>query len=1084
MRRAVYHESYWRYFPRAISWCVLPLAVCPAVAGADLQKEDLSPRVVIEKIGTERGLAVENVTALYQDRAGFAWIGTRQGLILYDGQSTTTFEHDVRDLRSIPDNFVRTIYEDRDLNLWIGTNSSGLARLDRANWTFETFRHDSADPQTISHDSVNVILQDREGMLWVGTQIGLNRFDPRSGTFQRFHSDPANAATLANDYVYALLEDHRGELWIGTVGGGLDQLDRRTGVFTHRRHDSADPSTAGDDRIFALAEDAQGNIWIGTNGGLDRLDRDRSRVDHFPRAPEARRDGKAPIVTTLAVDGEGTLWIGTWGDGLGCLDVRTGAYLGSPSTIEPELARRRITSTAIDSTGAVWVGTWAHGVLRAHRPAVEASVLGPAQGLGLPDVTAVLEDGEGRLWAGTWGSGLYSRARGESRFDDALRSRLGRLTDGTVLSLEDAGEGAVWVGTMETLFRVDASGVLRQYVHEPARPGSLGPGYITALLRDSDGVLWVGVGGSGLYRLRHDGSGFDRFIHDPGDESTLSDDYITSLLEARDGVLWVATRSGGVNECDRATGRCIRHLPDPGNPRSLSYHAITAMAEDGDGVIWIATSSGGLNAARRTKEGVFFDRITQREGLPDDILRALAVDGSALWLTTAKGLTRFDTADATFNSFGSSDGLPTSGFNGGAASTGRDKLYFGSTAGLVEIERGSSVLPAPRSPTVLRAVRTLQGSVPGDRPPWDLERLEVPYGEVLSFAFAVLDYGDARRHRFAYRLAGLRDDWVDIGDRREVTFTDLNPGRYTLGIRARNAHGVWSESQAPLTLVVVPPFWMTLWFRLLTVSLLALAVLAVHRQRTSALKKRNRELLALKDQREAALAEMRAGREELHETYDRLRRLTRRLEDAREDERKHIARELHDEMGQALTAAKINLQIMASSPVSGDLADRIADTVGLVDRMIRHVRTLSLDLRPPLLDEFGLDAALRSYLEAQAQRTGLGIDVTGDGIPPELGPEVAITAFRFLQEAVTNVIRHADASRVKVAIVGRNDELDLEVRDDGTGFDVGNALLRAAGGQHLGLLGIRERVESLGGSMELDSAPGRGTRIAVSIPWR
>ncbi|UCF66162.1 MAG: ATP-binding protein, partial [Acidobacteriota bacterium] len=476
--------------------------------------------------------------------------------------------------------------------------------------------------------------------------------------------------------------------------------------------------------------------------------------------------------------------------------------------------------------------------------------------------------------------------------------------------------------------------------------------------------------------------------------------------------------------------------------------------------------------------------FTERDGLIDDTIRALAIDDDIVWLATAHGLTRFDTRRGAFVSFDASEGLPTSGFNGGASCTGSGQLYFGSSHGLLTIPRGLPVASAPAAPTVLRAVRTLEGMASADRAPWDLERLEVAYGEILSFAFAVLDYGDPRRHRFAYRLTGLRDEWIEIDERREVTFTDLDPGEYTLEVRGRSSHGVWSDAATSLSLVVVPPFWMTTWFRVAVLTSLVLAVLAAHRRRTSTLERRNRELMALKNQREAALAEMHASQEQLHETYDRLRRLTRRLELAKEDERKRIARELHDEMGQGLTAAKINLQLLAALPGSAETKDRASDTIELVDRMIQHVRALSLDLRPPLLDELGLSPALRSYLEAQAQRTGIDIEIADNGLPGDLPAEVGITAFRFVQEAVTNVIRHAEASRVDVDVMHAQGRLELTVRDDGSGFDVGQALHRASSGQHLGLLGIRERVESLGGQLEIDSSPGKGTSLAVNIPWR
>jgi signal transduction histidine kinase len=267
---------------------------------------------------------------------------------------------------------------------------------------------------------------------------------------------------------------------------------------------------------------------------------------------------------------------------------------------------------------------------------------------------------------------------------------------------------------------------------------------------------------------------------------------------------------------------------------------------------------------------------------------------------------------------------------------------------------------------------------------------------------------------------------------------------------------------------------MTIWFRFAVVlSVVALAIVG-HRMRVNAVEERNRELVALHEEREKA-------QRELARAYQRLRRLTRRLEAAKEDERRHIARELHDEMGPTLTAVIINLQLLLESPDKGDAADRVADTIDLVDRLIDRVRDLSLDLRPPLLDELGLLPALKGYLESQANRTGIEIKVIDDGPTKALPAEIEIAAFRVVQEAVTNVIRHASASQAIVTVTRENGELLLRVKDDGRGFDV-RATLDGASAKTLGLLGMQERVGILGGEVEIDSAPGRGTEVRARVP--
>lgn len=346
--------------------------------------------------------------------------------------------------------------------------------------------------------------------------------------------------------------------------------------------------------------------------------------------------------------------------------------------------------------------------------------------------------------------------------------------------------------------------------------------------------------------------------------------------------------------------------------------------------------------------------------------------------------------------------------------------------------------------------------------------------ECVQLRFAVLDYNADRGHRYAYRLGGGGPEWVDLGTGREITFTDLDAGDHRLGVRGRNSQGEWSEVTPALAIRVIPPFWMTTWFRVAALVLLVAAAVGGHEWRMSTVAKRNRELENLTRQREKA-------REELATAYARLRRLTRRLEVATEEERKHIARELHDEMGPTLTAVIINLQLMARKTEPGPASEKLRDTIDLVDRMVQRVRDLSLDLRPPLLEELGLVPALRGYLEAQGARAQMDIVVNADSDGPSLSQESEINAFRVVQEAVTNVIRHAKATRATVTVHQTGGDLLLAVKDDGRGFNVRDTMEGPAA-KALGLLGLQERVFTMGGVVEIDSAPGRGTEVKVRVP--
>ena len=1016
----------------------------------------------------EKAVPAESITALYQDRAGFVWVGTREGLARYDGYSAVVYEHDTSDPGSLADNSTRTIFEDREGRLWVGTNSGGLDRLDRATGKFAHLRHDAGDPSTLSHDSVFDIVQDRDGKLWVGTQSGLDRVDPSTSRVERF---PAGPNGPGGNFVTGLHLDTTGALWIATVGGGLSRRDPVTGAFTTFRHDPKVEDSIPDDEVFIVRDHGDGGLWLSTWGGVCWFDPATGRATRYlyPGVPA----GAAQATTMTARGADGSIFAGSYDKGVWRLAPGASGFVRQPlgaAGIRRDDAR--VVSLLSDSEGALWIGTWGDGLGRISARALEVASTSTAHAAAESpdaDVVSVYEDPGGVVWTGGYEGAI-------SRLDPSGR-RTSVSSDGVALAFRPTPDGTLWIGGNSGLHRFDPRTDKALPANGPAPDrGGLGPGWVWTILVDHRGRLWVGTGEAGLHRRREDGS-FDRFRQVPGDPSSLSDDYVMSLLEDRSGTLWVGTRSGGLNAFDERTGTFTRYLPDRGDETSLAHQTVMALLEDRHGTLWVGTGGGGLQRVDRIEGSprVRFTRFTEKDGLIDDnVVGMLEDDDGTLWLATRRGLSRFDPRSQRFSNLGIEDGLPSAEFAVGAVWKGRSKLYFGTHRGLVTIPRGTPFLAPQPSPVRLTSIRTPRGAWTGDRPAWETESIEFPYGETISFEFASLDYGDRRRHRYAYQLAGVHRDWVDLGTHRELTLTALDPGRYTLHVRGRNDQGVWSEIPHPILLRVVPPFWKTSWFRF-SIGAAVLSLLAGgHLLRTTSLERRNRELALLKDQRERALDDARASQTALHEAYDRLRGLTRRLEAAKEEERKHIARELHDEMGQILTAAKLNLQVLKRKLPPGGIEPGIGDTIGLIDRMIGQVRALSLDLRPPLLDEFGLGPALRGYLDAQAKRSGVVFAIDLDGTPPGLSADNEIAAFRIVQEAVTNVLRHAEARRVAVTLRHDPGGLDLEIADDGQGFDPASA--------GLGLLGMRERITSMGGDIRIESSPGRGTVVRARLP--
>jgi signal transduction histidine kinase len=501
-------------------------------------------------------------------------------------------------------------------------------------------------------------------------------------------------------------------------------------------------------------------------------------------------------------------------------------------------------------------------------------------------------------------------------------------------------------------------------------------------------------------------------------------------------------------------------------------------------VLWVATDGGGVHRVNEDAEGsvVSIDNWDASRGLLDNGIMAVeGDDDGSLWLSTRHGISRLDPASGRVANYVRVSGLPVINFNTGASSADYRWIYFGSVDGLLSIPRGSEMVA--RSPSPLHVTK-IQSLTEGTEQPMPLAKLtggfETKSGDGLAIEFSVLDYSETP-HEYQYRL-NKGDEWTALGKRRQLTFFGLAAGHYLFEVRGRDAFGNWSTSPA-VGFEVVPPFWKTTWFRVLAIAAIVLLALGLHLTRLRSLRLRNAVLEQLQQQREQAFAQAERSQRELEEAYAGLRQLTDRLESAKEEERSHISRELHDEFGQTLTAAKLNLQMLRSVTADSAVAQRLEDSVTMIDGMIRQARNIALGLRPPLLDEAGLVAALDHHLEALAGRSGVRIEFDAANGGARIPPEMNVTVFRLVQEAVNNALRHAQASNIRVTLSEEANALRLIVEDDGIGFDREAVAQRTKRGEHLGLLGMTERVRSAGGELLLDSRPGSGSRIEVRIPF-
>ena len=1067
---------------------VLPLLMAGALAArAELRFEHLS---------LDEGLSQVSVQALAQDRRGFLWVGTADGLNRYDGYEFKVYRNDPEDPGSLSDNHVTALHEDRAGTLWVGSADGGLNRFDPSTDRFTRYRNEPRDPTSLSGNWIRSIWEDGAGRLWIGTWgAGLNRFDATTGRFTRYRSDPADPASLSDDWVLALHGDSAGALWVGTRRGGLNRLDPAGERFTRFVGDPEDGRSLSAGAVFAIHEDEAGGLWVGTGGGLSRFDAATGTFVRYLHDPEDPESLGGDFLMAIEDDGAGGLWIGSEGGGLSRFDPATekfDRYAHSPADPRSP-SSNAVVSMLVDDSGVLWVGT-RDGGLDKHDPSTERFAryhheADDPGSLSHDSVWSILEDDEGRLWVGTAGGGLNRLDPGAGGFRRYVYdpAEPASLSSSTVATIYQDRAGTIWIGTTGGgLDRYQPStDRFENYRYESDDENSLSSNFVQAIYEDREGVLWVGTNGGGLNKLDATTGRFTSYRHDPAGPESLSHDSITSIREDAAGVLWVGTFDG-LNSFDRAAERFTRYRHDPDDPRSLSSRFVLAIHEDGSGVLWVGTTKGLARLDPRTGR---FRTYTQEDGLPNDAIYGILEDEQGyLWLSTNRGLSRLRAETETFRNWDARDGLQSNEFNQGAYFASRSgRLYFGGVGGLVAFSPAELEDNPHVPPVAFTSFKKYNREVPLATPIWELAELELSYrDDGISFELAALDFRAPDKNRYAYRLAGSSDEWVELGETRDVTFIDLDGGSYVLQVRGSNNDGVWNEAGASLRLRVQPPWWGLAWVQLLGLLLAALLVWSGHRWRTRRIEEQNRLLESRVRER---TAELRASQAELVKK-ERLAVLGQ------------LTATVSHELRNPLAAMKPSLYLVRRAIGPEDSRQeaavrRIERGVDrcdrLVDELLDFTRVGTLELRPVVVDEW-LAEVLKELDEPRdvAVRPDLALGDRVADVDPERLRRAVVNVFENACQALAEKQAAAPESfqaRLEVSTRELADRIEIAFADNGPGI-AEEELPRLfeplysskTFGLGLGLTIVRRILRQHGGGVEIDSRPPDGTRVVLWLP--
>ncbi|MBX2841960.1 MAG: hypothetical protein KTR26_09310 [Flammeovirgaceae bacterium] len=849
---------------REVIKCILLICLWQ---GAHSQSGYRSDYYLAKKFNNDDGLSKLCIYSILKDNDGFIWIGTDDGLNRFDGYQFEVFRHVNGDSSSIADNKVYSLCEDSKGRLWIGTNLGGLQLYNKHTKDFKSFIHSPDDTSSISNNTISSIIEGRDGYLWIGTNQGLNKFNPDTQTFTRFYKSDENTGLIGNE-IRSVLETKDGKLWIGTQEG-LTVMDKNTLLTRKYSHDIAIPNSLIHNSIFTLFNDSKGNIWIGTEGGgICRYDPENDSFQRKFGKNQANIPKDSNIVHSIEEDDLGNIWFSSWGSGIFIYESNKDKFSKIVFPQDNEVNSTIIYKFLNSGDGNMWVGTWEKGlhVLSKKKKAFRhvENFNSETSEIERIRVRTIFEDSERNIWFATDGAGLFKYIPPTDSYVHFFND----INDESTLSgkivkpiIED-GDGFIYAGSyVNGLNKINMSThEITRITHDPEDPNSLQNNNIWALCFDSQERIWVGTLGGGMDEYIPKENKFIHHYSDPDDTLTISSNNISKIFEDSKGNLWIGTIGSGICRMDREKRIFHRYQNKVTAESGVGFSEVIDIYEDKKNRLWISSNGGGLFLYNPETDKI--EKSGVNHNLKGTILSILDDDEGNLWMGTFEGITKYNPESGTTISYNHHDGLQRSDFKSGSklrSYTG--EFYFGGSNGYNVFrpeEINDDIIFQPIAFTNLYLfhkkvnVNDLNSVLTSDINYQN--RLVMDANQnTISFQYSSLDYTFSKLNYYAYMLEGFDPRWNKVGTERRATYTNLPPGEYTFKVKSSNMDGLWSDEYKSIEIIITPPFWQTLWFKIMVIAAIIAGFFSILWLRTRTIKQHNLKLEKLVNVRTISL---------------------------------------------------------------------------------------------------------------------------------------------------------------------------------------------------------------------------------------
>lgn len=1077
----------------------------------------LAQELSLERIPAELGLSQNNIKCLMQDRKGFLWVGTQDGLNRFDG------------------------------------------------YQFKIYRFDPFDPTSLSDNRIEAIIQDRVGRIWVATEHGLNLFDAAKEIFYRILPDSTHAGGLINPITTAIMEDNDGAIWLSTVNGlnklvlPDDSRDLEHLQITSFKHDPNNSNSIGSDRIENLIQDERGTYWVQLSGRrLQRFFFDEQSnsysfsrgVDDLPAAWRQKITGEQEVFMGKGLNGK--IWFGI-GVGLACWDAHHQTFAYYPFTSRIELGDsvqwREYGNLVEDQQGKVWMSHYKGITSFDPHTKLLKTFSSKFNNVNHPffyGVGPMLEDIGGILWFGTRGKGLLKHDPHAQRFLKAGEkyNRQSLWEGNSIRSIYKTRDGTLWIGPTDVgIFQVDRQSGAKQAA-TPVPAGKKEFGITDAMFQDRSGAFWIGTAGLGLLKIsswQKDGTmQIDGPYYPMPESPVFMDQKVCDIVEDQKGEIWITTGTHlahfdqdskqfifyrypqanlallttvkyplpslylddqgifwigtleGILRFDPESKLFREFNNDPEDPHSLSNNVVQDIVGDPqepDRFLWIGTTGGGLN--RFDIQGETFRYFSENDGLPDMVIYAILPDKSGnLWLSTNKGISVFNPDEQSFRNFDQGDGLQDMEFNSRAFQKSEDgEFFFGGISGFnafypEEVLHSNLKPPA----IVITDFKISNRSISNKEKPAVLssaieyaKEVVVSYQDkTFSFEFSALNFSAPPKNKYAYKMNGFDQDWQQAGTTRSATYTNLDPGNYTFQVKGTNGDGVWSEIATTIQVKILPPWWRTPWAYALYIGLISMLIYFYRRnERQQHLLKYNLNLEKIEAEKLKEVDQLKS-RFYTNITHEFRTPLT-------------VILGIADQLGEnsRLTLKDSAQLIRRNSKQLLGLINQLLDLSKLENNAIQ------LDLR-----QDDIVAFLRYVTESfQTYANSKNLQLRFFTLQERLVMDYDQAQLR---QILTNLLSNAfkftrSEGEVEVRLDRHEDQCRLSVRDTGIGIAAENlpyifdrfyqsasfsqgATTREGEGSGIGLAHTQELVKLIQGKIEVASTLGQGTTFTVSLP--